>query len=127
MRAARLTAATAIALAGAIGVGAQAGETVIKRDSRTVVLFPGRLTTVNVAYPDALEFGGATYSGTVKIISSDPKVGGPRPRLSLVKVLSKGSAEGGSVLRVRIRNGNPRETLAARAIVTAITQLPAGS
>jgi hypothetical protein len=52
----------------------------------------------------------------------DPAVGGRRPKLSLVRVLRSGSAEGDSVLRVRIRNGNPLGTLAVRAAIVAITR-----
>jgi hypothetical protein len=97
---------------------------VVKRHEETVSLPPAAVTTVDVVYPDALEFGGATYSGKVKILGPNPEVGGRRPRLSLIDVLSKGSAEGDSVYRVRIRNANPRGTLSARAEITAITREP---
>jgi hypothetical protein len=115
---------------GAIAVGASpamavgTSRAVVKRHTQTISVLPARTTTVNVAYPDALEFGGATYSGEVRLIGPNPAVGGRRPKLSLIKVLSRQSAEGGSVLRVRIRNANPLGTLAARAVVSAITRLP---
>jgi len=101
-----------------------AAGSVLRRHAETVSVLPARTTTVDVVYPDALEFAGAVYSGTVRIVGPNPALGGPRPRLRLITVLSSASAEGGSVLRVRIRNTNPLGTLAARAEITAITREP---
>ena len=115
------------ALTVAVGAGAQAAGGTVRRHSETVELYDARTITVNVPYPAALEFAGATYSGAVRIIGAPAAVGGRRPRAALVRVLSDGSAEGGSVFRVRIRNSNPTGTLADRAVITAITVIPAGS
>ena len=100
---------------------------VVKRDVRTVALRAGRVTTVEVPYPDALEFAGARYSGSVKLLPAATDATGRRPDLQLVSVLSRGPAEGGSLFRVRIRNANPPGTLPARAVLMAITRVPAGS
>jgi hypothetical protein len=113
------------ARAGTRNAGARYVQgTIVKRHTEIFSLFDDHLTTANVAYPDALKFADATYAGTIKIIGANPMVGGRRPDLGLVKVLSKQSTEGGSTLRVRIRNDNPHGTLAARAVVTAITREP---
>jgi hypothetical protein len=105
---------------------ASAGASVVvKRHEETVSVLPARTSTFEVSYPDALEFGDAVYSGTVRLLGPNPDVGGRRPKLSLVRVLSSGSAEGDSVLRVRIRNANPLGTLAVRAEIVAVTREPA--
>jgi hypothetical protein len=118
-----------LALGAAGGAGSRAAAAgapvVVKRHEETVSVLPARTSTFEVSYPDALEFAGAVYSGAVKIIGPNPAVGGRRPKLSLVRVLSSGSAEGDSVLRVRIRNANPPGTLAARAEIVAVTREPA--
>jgi hypothetical protein len=108
----------AAGLCGGAIVAAAAPPPSVKRHEETVSVLPARTTTVNVAYPDALEFAGATYSGEVRVIRPNPDVGGTPPKLSLVTVLTKEPAEGGSVLHVRIRNANPRGTLAAQAEIT---------
>lgn len=99
----------------------------VKRASRTISLRAGQTRTVLVPYPDALEFGGARYSGRVKVLSVAAPGHGRQPSLLLVKVLSKASSEGGSLLRVRIRNANAPGTLPVRALITAITRIPASS
>ena len=120
------TALLALLACAAIAQAASAApHTLVKRDMRTVALRPGRTTTVTVPYPDALEFGGARYSGTVKILLPPPGARGRRPTLRLIKLLSDGPAEGESLFRVRIRNDNPPGTLPARAVIVALTRLPA--
>ncbi|MHB8658532.1 MAG: hypothetical protein ACYC91_11350 [Solirubrobacteraceae bacterium] len=114
--------ATSAVAAGELATGST--SFVVKRHEVTVSVLPARITTVNVVYPDALKFGGARYSSKVRILGPNPKVGGDRPRLGLIEVLSKRSAEGGSVLRVRISNRNRLGTLSARAEITAITREP---
>jgi len=121
---AALTLSMAACAAAPAATPAASAPAAVKRISETVELYSGRTTTVNVPYPDALEYAGARYAGRVRIIGAPPQVGGPRPRLGLIRVLSSGPALGGSELRVRIRNSNPGGTLAARAVVTAITYLP---
>jgi hypothetical protein len=113
---------------GAVAVQAASAASAawtVKRHERTISVPPARTTTVDVAYPDALEFAGAVYSGSVRIVGPAGRAIGTRPRLGLVEVVDEGSAEGGSVLRVRIRNRNPLGTLAARAEITALTREPA--
>jgi len=118
-----LAVVTGSGVGGASGAGAGAtGGFVVKRNAQTIEVPAGRVTTRNLVYPDALKLGDSTYSGTVRILGPDPRSRGTRPRLTLIKVVSMQPAEGGSVLRVRIRNGNPTGTLAARAVITAITR-----
>ncbi len=116
-----------LACAAIAAAASAAPSALVKRDMRTVALRPGRTATVNLPYPDALEFGGARYSGTVKILLPPPSARGRRPTLHLIKLLSDGPAEGGSLFRVRIRNDNPPGTLPARAVIAALTRLPASS
>lgn len=98
-----------------------------KRQVRTVLLRPGRVTTASVPYPDALEFGGARYSASVKLLPPPAGEPGRRPNMRLIKILARGPVEGGSLYRVRIRNANAPGTLPARAVLTATTRVPAGS
>jgi hypothetical protein len=115
-------------IAVAIAQGASATpRALVKRDVRTVSLRAGHVTTINVPYPDALEFAGARYSGSVRLLPPPAGETGRRPSLQLITILYRGPAEGGSLFRVRMRNVNPPGTLPARAVLTAITRVPAGS
>jgi hypothetical protein len=82
-----------------------------KSVTKTFVLRSGTTKTFNVGYPFALKYANAKYSGKVVI----------QPKSSKVKVLSKGSAAGGSVFRVKVRNGNAISVHPVGVRVTATT------
>ena len=84
----------------------------------------GRTRTLTVPYPDALEYAGARYSGEVEIKLPRPGTSGRAPDLALVKILSRGSALGGSEYQVRAHNGNAPGTAAIRLEVIATTVEP---
>ena len=96
-----------------IGPAAVAAKTRLQR-SKTFTLHAHTTKTFNVGYPAALKFKGAKYSCTVT-------VSGPGKRG--VKILSRGSALGGTVCRVRARNNNKFEDPLddAKLKVTAVT------
>jgi hypothetical protein len=82
-----------------------------KSVTKTFVLKSGATKAFNVGYPLALKYGNAKYSGKVVI----------QPKSSKVKVLSKGSAVGGSVFRVKVRNGNASSVHPVSVRITATT------
>jgi hypothetical protein len=92
-------------------------------------LAAGKTRTFDVGYPDALKYGGASYSGSVRLMP--PASCGPRnnpcPRLDRVHVLSKSSCEGGSDFCARVRNSNARGTVSYGVRLTATTELPRGT
>jgi hypothetical protein len=92
------TAAIAVVLAAVLIVPAAAKTTL--RKTKTFTLHAHTTKTFNVAYPAALKYKGAKYGCTV-VVSGPGKSG--------VKILSKGSALGGSVCRVKARNSNKFE------------------
>ena len=63
-----------------------------KSKSKTVSVPKGATRTIVVAYPDALRYGNATYKGKVTVVNGK------------VKVLSKGSTQGGSAYQARVQN-----------------------
>jgi hypothetical protein len=85
-----------------------------KSAHKTVALLQRQTKTVTVGYPQALKHKGAKYSCTVR-------VSGPAKRK--VKILSRGSALGGSVCRVKAKNTSTVSGLdgTARITVTATT------
>lgn len=93
-------------------------------NTKTFTLAPGKTKTFKVTYPDALKYGGSTYSGRVRILPPASNAHGATPSLSKVHVLSKGSALGGSAFAVRVHNGNRPGTAPLRVRVTATTVLP---
>jgi len=108
-------------LASAPALGAHA---ITKEASATVTLAPGETRTVTVGYPDALEYGNASYSGRTVVLGPAPGAPGRQPRRSAVAVLGASSALGGSDYRVRVRNRNPSGTAPERVRVIAITIEP---
>jgi hypothetical protein len=118
-------AATSIlVLAGGLYAGGVASAATVHRQSasRTFIVRSQTTQTDILGFPFALKYGNAQYSGKVRILP--PARGGrgqARPRLSLVKVLSRGPAEGGSVYRVKVRNNNPRPAAPVRMRVTTTT------
>jgi hypothetical protein len=108
------------ALIATVTASAFASVSVRKSAARTFTLRPGATRGFSVAYPDALEFSGARYSGSVTIIV--PRgAGAGVPRARNVRILSRGSSEGGSLFTVRVRNGNPAGSTPVRIRVTATT------
>jgi hypothetical protein len=120
--------ATGAALAAAVallGAGtAFAARSVVKRNAGFVSVPAQQAQTLSVPYPDALEYGNARYSGRwiVRLPLAGTK--GSEPRIAAVRALSAGEAEGGSLFRVRVRNGNPVGTAPVRLEVIATTVEP---
>ncbi len=83
-------------------------------NTKTFTLHSHTTKTYNVGYPAALKYGGAKYSCTATI-------SGPG-KSKATKILSKGSALGGSVCRVKARNGNkfedPLEDVKIKVVAT---------
>lgn len=99
------------ALAGALGAApAQAAH--VKHHTETVTLPAHATRTYRLVYPDALRYGDQRYSGTVRTLGRGT---------ARVRVLSQGSALGGSELRVRVRNDN---RFPVRLRITATTRRP---
>jgi hypothetical protein len=101
-------------------VAAPAGAVASRSTSQTFTLRPGSTRSFSVSYPEALEFGGARYSGSVQILLPHRSTAHV-PRARLVRVLSRGSSEGGSLFTVRVRNANVAGTAPVRIRVTATT------
>ena len=120
----RAVAAIACVAGALVASTADAAPPIVKRHVKVVQLAPARTTTVYLAYPDALKLGGTTYSSSIRIESPASGGSGRQPNLRLVKVLSDGPWEGGSLLRVRISNRNPRGTKPLRAVIVAIAREP---
>jgi hypothetical protein len=100
----RLSLFTVIALFVLAGTALAA---VTKSKSKSVTITAGTTKTVVVPYPDALKFGNAKYSCTVKVVTGT------------AKVVSKGSAQGGSVCQAKIKatgNGNAKVTVTAKTV-----------
>lgn len=104
--AAVLACGTALSLAAFGGVSF---AKTTKSAHKTVALGQGKTKTINVGYPQALKYKGAKYSCTAK-------VSGPAKRS--VKILSRGSALGGSVCRVKARNTSTVSGLDGTASIT---------
>lgn len=104
-------------------VAIASGAGLVLTATQTRQLPAGRTETVSVAYPDALEYGGARYSGRVLVLPPRSKRG-RRPKRGLVQVLSGSPALGGSEFRARVRNGNAPGTQPVRIEVIAQTTLP---
>jgi hypothetical protein len=124
----RRVAIGAAALLLAFATAAGAASKVTKHARSTVTIAAGRTRTVYVPYPDALKYGNATYAGKVLVLGAAPGAPGRRPQWALVKVLSAGSALGGSEYRARIRNANASGTAPVRVevVATTVERLPHG-
>ena len=109
-----VAAIVAIAAVLAVVLTAPAGATTRLSKSRTFTLHAHSTSTYNIPYPAALKFRGARYSCKVA-------VSGPGKRG--VRILSRGSALGGTVCRVKARNTNKFEDPLddAKVKVTATT------
>jgi hypothetical protein len=109
-----------IALLG--GASALAAQSVTKHLYGSTRIAAGQTRTVTVSYPDALEYGNATYSGTVRVVAVAGA--GHAPDLAKVRILSRGSVLGGSEYRVRARNTNAPGTAPVRLELTVTTVEP---
>lgn len=107
-----LVCVVALATAPALLGGASAKTR--KSTSKTFVLPATTTKTFTVGYPLALKFKGAKYGCTAKVSGLGQKY---------VKILSRGSALGGSVCRVKARNRAklPSIDTTAKVRVTATT------
>ncbi len=118
--------------AAAIGAGALlasaaiAASSVTKHHTGFFNVPAGQTRTLSIPYPDALEYGNATYSGrdVVRAVRFGPRL--RAPDLRKVMILYAASVEGGSSFEVRAHNANGAGTAAVRveAIATTVEQLP---
>ncbi|TMK39610.1 MAG: hypothetical protein E6G56_10450 [Actinobacteria bacterium] len=117
----RVTAIVALACAAALGgapvalSGASAAKKKVRLTHSKTFTLPAHTTKVfDVTYPSALKFRGAKYSCKAKASGLGRKH---------VKILSRGSALGGTVCRVKARNNAKLPSLdtTARVKVTATT------
>ena len=113
-----LMALLAAAVLAAVAVGA--GRVTLHK-TKTFKLASGKTKTYQVGYPDALKFKGSKYSGKVKLIPAGPKPA----NLKKVKILKKGSCQGGSAFCVKVQNKNVGRS-PVKVRVTASTKLPKG-
>ena len=88
--------------------GASSAKTT-KSAHKTVTLLQGQTKTITVAYPQALKYANAKYSCTAKVSG---------PAKKKVKILSRGSALGGSVCRVKAKNTSKVSGLDGTASIT---------
>ena len=120
--------ATGAALAAAVALlgsaTAFAARSVVKTNTGFVSVPAQQTRTLSVPYPDALEYGNARYSGRWIVLVPPFGTKGRKPLIAAVKALSAGEAEGGSLFRVRVRNGNAAGTAPVRVEVIATTVEP---
>lgn len=114
---ARRGAAAVLACGTMLSLAAFAGASFAKTTRsahKTVTLQQRQTKTIDVGYPQALKHAGAKYSCTAKVSG---------PAKKSVKILSRGSALGGSVCRVKAKNTSTVSGLdgIARVTVTART------
>lgn len=121
-------AGVAVVGAGALLVAsaAIAASTVTKHSTGFFKVPAGQTRMLSVPYPDALEYGNATYSGrdVVRAVKFGPTL--RAPDLTKVKILYAASVEGGSSFQVRAHNANGAGTAAVRieVIATTVEALP---
>ncbi len=109
---ARCATAAVLACAAVLPLAATAGASAKKTTKsahKTVALLQGKTKTIDVGYPQALKHAGAKYSCTAKVSG---------PAKSKVKILSRGSALGGSVCRVKAKNTSKVSGLDGTAKIT---------
>ena len=85
----------ATALTAAAAPGSAFAASVRKSTTKTFTLPAATTRTFDVGYPSALKFAGASYSCTAKVLGLGAH---------FVTILSRGSALGGTVCRVKARN-----------------------
>jgi len=110
----RLAVIAALACVVALSFAAVAIAKTKTSHSKTVTLPAKNTKTIDVRYPFALKFKNAKYSCTFQVSG---------PGAKNVKILSHGSALGGTVCRVKARNNSkiPSIDTTAKVKVTATT------
>jgi hypothetical protein len=116
----------AVLITGICAAAALAAATHGLRTVRTFKLAAGKTKQFAVAYPDALEYGSATYSGTVTVLAPAASERGSKPSLRRVHVKTRGSIMGDSSYAATVQNTNSAGTAPVRVEVVATTTLPAG-
>jgi hypothetical protein len=95
-----------------------------KHTHGSIAVPAGQTRTLTVPYPDALEYGGAIYSGKAVVLAPPPGTKHSAPKLGKVRILEAGSVLGGSEYQARAHNGNAAGTAAVTLSVTATTREP---
>jgi redox-sensitive bicupin YhaK (pirin superfamily) len=111
---------------GCAGVAVAAGPQKLHQTS-TFELAAGKTTKFTVPYPDALEYFGAVYAGSVTVNGPSASERGRKPDLRKVTIESQGNALGGSEYAAKVENANAPGTAPVRVVITAATTLPAGA
>jgi hypothetical protein len=106
-----------------MAAAAAAASSITKNHIGSMTLPPDSTGTLNVPYPDALEYGNARYSGSHELKRKPFSAGSP-PDLAKVRILDAQSAQGGSLYRVRAHNANGPGTAPVQLVVTATTFEP---
>src|SRR5437763_11058737 len=101
----------AVALTGAAALVGAADAKAQGSNSKTFVLPAHTTKTIQVRYPFALQFKGVTYSCRATVSGLGKR---------FVKILSRGSALGGTVCRVKARNNAALPSLDTTAKVNVI-------
>lgn len=92
--------------------------------TKSFTLAAGQTKTFSVAFPHALKFKNAKYSGSVKILAPAGVTGSKAPSVTKVKVLSKKKTNGGTDYTVKVQNTNASGTDAVMVQITATTKKP---
>ena len=109
-----------------VGLGAAvaaAAGSIAKNETASVSIPAAATRTLSVAFPDALKYAGARYSGRHEL-AAKPGAPGSTPDLSKVRILESHAIEGGSLYRVRAHNGNAAGSAPVRLTVIATTIEP---
>lgn len=114
----------AIALAASLGASAAAAATSITKHRTASVTIPaGATRTLNVPYPDALKYGNARYSDSIRVLRKRGSRGSA-PDVGRIGILEGQAVEGGSLYRVRAHNANPPGSAPVELTVTTTTVEP---
>jgi hypothetical protein len=116
--------AVAVGVSLVLGAAALGGTSIVRLATRTLSIPAGQTRTLTVAYPDALEYGNARYSGQVALLGPPHGTKGRKPDLGKVRILERQSVEGGSAFQVRADNANAPGSAAVRLVVSAKTVEP---
>lgn len=111
IRARRAIVLSCVAVLSLAAFGAVAFAKTTKSARKTVALEQRQIKTVSVRYPFALKYGGAKYSCAFRVSG---------PARHKVKILSHGSALGGTVCRVKAQNTSRVSGLDGTASLTVI-------
>lgn len=112
-----------LALLGAPAALAGGGYTT-KHAHGSIAVPAGQTRTLDVPFPDALEYAGATYSGKAAVLAPARGAKGSAPKLGKVRILEAGSVLGGSEYQAGAHNGNAAGTAAVTLSVSTTTREP---